>query len=137
MEMETQLREATKPSDHQKVKRLSTIHSSFHRFRPSPQEVMPTLTHVFLAFEQRLLEFSFIKSAVFGGSILCVAGLFGCEIVAVVDQMLAFKQNCRCECEDLFQIGITTGEHERIHNYLMIQHSGRLIGQDIMQLREY
>jgi guanylate cyclase len=85
----------------------------------SPQEVMPKLTHIFLTFEQRMMEFPLVtKVRVFGESFLCAAGLFGGELGAAVDQIVMFAQNCMEILEDVnvknyaqhtVRIGINTG----------------------------
>jgi PAS domain S-box-containing protein len=85
----------------------------------APQEVMPKLTNIFLAFDKRLAEFpTLLKVRVFGESFVCVAGIFGGEIAVATDEIVTFAQNCIEILEDLnvknyaqhtLQVGIQTG----------------------------
>jgi class 3 adenylate cyclase len=85
----------------------------------APQEIMPRLAGIFVAFERRLRDFpALTKVRVFAETMLCAAGLFAQAPEPAPEEAVAFALNCIEILEDLnvknyaqytVQIGIHTG----------------------------
>jgi class 3 adenylate cyclase len=98
---------------------MSLSLAQFSIERASPQEVMPRLSNIFTAFQQRSRGFQGMTIVRrFAGTMLCAAGLFGQCGTFAAENMIAFAMDCIEIIEDLnvktyaehtVQIGIDTG----------------------------